>query len=213
LRLDKVALWLAGIETSRVENRQAAVKIERYQEDLAPVATAVFLQTLGAPGGLDIPSNGALVMLPDTAQGVELFLEEHIRMLLDEHLLPQLHRRFDTQELKLDYIITLLGDLVGGQNDLVARQEATEVDVAQLNERTQGLSPKHKRMIKDRIDALVLSSKHLAVPLTFVFLYGKLKRRFAVAKYDEIPDARYDEVVAFLEGFIVEGGVEQSQLF
>jgi hypothetical protein len=213
LRLDKVALWLGGIETSRMDNRTAAAKIERYQEDLAPAATAVFLQTFGAPDEIKSVQDTALVVMPETAQGVELFLEEHIRMLLDEHLLPQLHRRFDHQEVKLDQIITLLVDLVGGQTALLARQSATEAEVARLDERTQGLSPQHKRLIKDRIDRLVSSSKHEAVPLTYVVIYGKLKHQFRVAKYDEIADGRFDEVMAFLDSFIIEGRVAQSQLF
>jgi len=215
LTLRKVALWLASVETARMVDPHAIAKIERYQEDLEPFALAVFLKTFGAPHGSPAvqPDDGALVMMPDNVQGVELFLEEHIRMLLDEHLLPQLHRRFDEQALQLEQILGLLVDLVGVQNDIVARQEATEADVARLDERTQGLNPKHKRAIKDKIDLMVAASKHQATPLTYVFLYGRLKHKFNVTKYDEISDSRFTEVVAFLESFIVEGGVEQSQLF
>lgn len=48
LRVDKVALWLAGIETSRVKPEFRA-KIEAYQEELAPVAMQVFLRVMGLP--------------------------------------------------------------------------------------------------------------------------------------------------------------------
>lgn len=48
LRVDKVALWLAGIETSRVKPEFRG-KIEAYQEELAPVAMQVFMRVMGQP--------------------------------------------------------------------------------------------------------------------------------------------------------------------
>jgi hypothetical protein len=43
LRVDKVAIWLAGIEPNRVKEPFRA-KIEAYQEELAPVAMRVFMR-------------------------------------------------------------------------------------------------------------------------------------------------------------------------
>ena len=47
LRVDKVALWLGGIETTRVKNEDFRLKIETYQEELAPAATQVFMRVMG----------------------------------------------------------------------------------------------------------------------------------------------------------------------
>lgn len=46
LRVDRVALWLSGVATTRIKPEYRA-KIEAYQEELAPVATQVFLRVLG----------------------------------------------------------------------------------------------------------------------------------------------------------------------
>ena len=54
LRVDKVALWLAGIETARVKPELRA-KIEAYQEELAPVAMQVFLRVMGLPNAASAP--------------------------------------------------------------------------------------------------------------------------------------------------------------
>lgn len=55
LRVDKVALWLAGIETSRVKPEFRA-KIEAYQEELAPVAMQVFMRVMGLPATASAPT-------------------------------------------------------------------------------------------------------------------------------------------------------------
>jgi len=48
LRIDRVALWLAGIETERLKPEFQG-KIEAYQDELADVATQIFFRTMGLP--------------------------------------------------------------------------------------------------------------------------------------------------------------------
>jgi hypothetical protein len=48
LRIDRVALWLAGIETEKVKE-EYRTKIEQYQDELAPVAMRVFMRVMGIP--------------------------------------------------------------------------------------------------------------------------------------------------------------------
>jgi hypothetical protein len=48
LRLDRVALWIAGIETERIQPEYRA-KVEAYQDELAPVAMQVFMRVMGLP--------------------------------------------------------------------------------------------------------------------------------------------------------------------
>src|SRR4051794_24064639 len=46
LRIDKLGLWLAGVETERVKGPFQA-KLAAYHEELAPEAMRVFLRTVG----------------------------------------------------------------------------------------------------------------------------------------------------------------------
>src|SRR5579859_6588258 len=41
LRVDKVALWLAGVQTNSMKSDEFRFKIETYQDELAPAATQV----------------------------------------------------------------------------------------------------------------------------------------------------------------------------
>jgi hypothetical protein len=173
LRLSKVAVWLAGIETSRMTNQTIAEKIERYQEELEPVALQVFMNTF-APEIAEpaLPSSTAVTRAD--VQEVAGFLREHLDMA------------FGQVDEQLAYITQLLETLVGQESE----QDRT---IARIDQRTQGLSPRHKYMIKRMVDAIVLTCN-----VTYVQVYGPLKHRFHVAKYSEIPDEKFDEVQAFL---------------
>ena len=41
-------------------------------------------------------------------------------------------------------------------------------------------------------------TQHLAAPLTYVLVYGRLKHRFRAGLYEEIADGWFAEVLAFL---------------
>src|SRR5258708_22536741 len=86
LRVDKVALWVAGIEPTRVK-AQFRAKIEAYQEELAPVATEVFLRVAGISAAqlvpaMAAPGAAALAEQIDTLTGVVNLLLEHLAGLL-----------------------------------------------------------------------------------------------------------------------------------
>jgi hypothetical protein len=90
LRVDKVALWLAGVETNSVSPRFRK-KIEAYQEALAPVAMKVFLGVLGLPAAPPsaMPADpqvagqvAALTEQIDTLTGAVTLMREHLAALL-----------------------------------------------------------------------------------------------------------------------------------
>ncbi|MGH2505471.1 MAG: phage antirepressor N-terminal domain-containing protein [Ktedonobacterales bacterium] len=86
LRVDRVALWLAGVESSRIKP-QFRAKVEAYQDELAPVAMQVFMRVLGvqptaagahAPAVAPATQIGEIAEQLDTLLGVVSFLREHL---------------------------------------------------------------------------------------------------------------------------------------
>jgi hypothetical protein len=86
MRVDKVALWLAGVETLKVKV-QFRAKIEAYQDELAPVAMQVFLRSMSVseeqlvPASAD-PAVRAIAEQIDELAGVVTLLREHLAALL-----------------------------------------------------------------------------------------------------------------------------------
>lgn len=189
LRVDKIALWMAGIEPSRVKPAFQA-KIEAYQEELAPLATKVFMRVMGistagsAPTITD-PRLVALAEQYDTLIDVALFIREHMVALAT---MPD---QIGALSLQLDQAVTLL-------ESLTQRQDTTELAVDLIDARTQGLTPAHQRDLQEMITRMVESTKRQPSPLRYATIYGRLKHRFRVASYNEIPDPRFDEVMQFL---------------
>lgn len=186
LRLDKVALWLAGLEPTRVKPEYRA-KIEAYQEELAPVAMQVFLRVMGAqasaivPGHAD-PQVAALAEQIDTLTDVVTFLRQHMEALLTSS---------GQVSVRLDQAIQLL-------EALAERQEATETQLAHVDARTQRLTPAHTRTAQEMVDRMVRETKRLPVPLTYAIIYGRLKHRFRVGSYKEVSDEQFDELMTYL---------------
>ena len=87
LRVDKVALWLAGVETSRMKNDEFRAKVEIYQEELAPAAAQVFMRVMGLRTRDIIPSSDpqiiALADQVDTLTEITTLVREHMETLLE----------------------------------------------------------------------------------------------------------------------------------
>ncbi len=186
LRVDKVALWLAGVETNSVKPLFRG-KIETYQEDLAPVAMQVFMHVMGAqttqlvPAAAD-PQVAMLAEQIDTLTDIVTFLREHMEALLASS---------GQVNLRLDQAISLL-------EALAERQDTAETQLAQIDARTQRLTPAHTREAQEMVDRMVRETKRLPQPLTYAIIYGRLKHRFRVGSYKEVADARFDELMAYL---------------
>jgi P22_AR N-terminal domain len=194
LRIDRVALWLAGVESSRIKP-QFRAKIEAYQDELAPVAMQVFMRVLGvqpatsgtiAPAAATAAQIGEIAEQLDTLLGVVSFLREHL-----DAQLAATSEQMSALSLRLDDAVTLL-------EALGERQAATDSQIARIDERTQRLTPAHARAIQEQVDQLVRETKRLATPLTYAIIYGRLKHRFRANSYREIADDQYERVIAFL---------------
>lgn len=219
LRVDKVALWLAGVETARVKP-QFRAKIEAYQEELAPVATQVFLRVAGLSTAQLVPTPAdpqvaALAEQIDTLTSVVAFLREHMEAVLEAS------GQVSGFSLRLDQAIGLLESLAERQETVQEATEArlteTQAQLARIDKRTQRLTPAHARAAQEMVDRMVRETKHLPVPLTYATIYGRLKHRFRAGSNKEIADGRFDDLMAFLRDELSRAtsgkAAEQAPLF
>jgi ORF6C domain len=141
------------------------------------------------------------VILRTTLLGVVNLMREH---------LAEVSATVSPLPEKLDEIVTLL-------QAFFATQQLQETQIARIDERTQRLTPAHARAVQELINEMVFPTRHAATPLDYYKLYGSLKHQFRVASYKEIPDERFDEVMAFLREELrkATGGAapEQGSLF
>lgn len=193
LRVDRVALWLAGVESSRIKPAYRA-KIEAYQDELAPVAMQVFMRVLGVqPTTPEMQASAATAtQIDEIAEQLDMLLG--VVSFLREHLDAQLamtSEQIGALSLRLDDAVTLLEAL--GQ-----RQADTDTQLARIDERTQRLTPAHARVIQEQVDRIVRETKRLPTPLTYAIIYGRLKHHFRANSYREIADEQYERVIAYL---------------
>lgn len=208
LRIDKLGLWLAGIETARVKG-QFKSKLEAYHQRLAPVAIQVFLSMSGVPTAALVPQSAppeiqALVSQVEHLTSVIVFLNEHMQGWMETT-----GQQIGAMSLKLD-------DAIQAIENLVDRQDTTEQKLQQVDTRTDRLSSIHKRNIQEYITAMVKRTAHSQVPLTYATIYGRLKHKFRIGSYAEAPDSQYGEMMSFLNDMLRGSGVnvlEQGNLF
>ena len=190
LRVDKVALWLGGAQTNMMKNEEFRLKIEAYQEELAPAATQVFMRVMGIRTRDSIPSTDpqivALADQVDTLTEITALVREHMETLLEAQ---------GRTSMQLEQAIALL-------EAMTTRQDETETQVAKIDERTQRLTSAHAKAVQELVDAMsvvvVKQLPNVTTQLAHSLLYGRLKKRFRAGSYKEIPDERFDEVIAYL---------------
>lgn len=208
LRIDLIALWLAGIQTKSIKS-EFRDKIEAYQEELAPVATQVFMRVLGIRTAQVIPTpDPQIIALADQLDSLT-----EITTLLREHMEALLTAQGQTS-MQLEQAVQMLEALTN-------RQETTEKQVAKIDERTQRLTPEHGRAVQEAVEhvarAIVRKTPSVSLDQAHKMVYGRLKTSFHARSYIEIPDDRFEEVMTYLRSFwrrITSGEMpEQGSLF
>jgi len=190
LRVDKVALWIGGIETSRMQNEEFQAKVDAYQEELAPAATQVFMRFVGLSTSQIVPTQDPLILALaeqiDTLTDIAGFLREHMEALLEAQ---------GQVSMQLQQAVQLLEGLAG-------RQITTEKQVAKIDERTKRLTPQHTRQVQATVERIAVASTkqspQLSLAQAHAFIYGRLKSRFQVGSYKETPDERFNELMTYL---------------
>jgi hypothetical protein len=237
LPLDLLPGWLFNISPSRVK-LEFRERVQRYRGlcyralwrafqrgELFPVEEPTMVEASASTitGSHDL----RVIALSEQIETLSVILElmqEHKAALLAEgsamEVVAANQQELMTQTAmissQLDYMVTLLEGLVG-------RQETTETIVARVDERTAHLTPQHAQYVREMVDRIVqeIDRRSPGRPLTYAQVYaqvyGRLRRHFRVAKYDQVSDERFEEVKTWLqeEWRRVCGGTlpEQGSLF
>jgi len=237
LPLDLLPGWLFTISPSRVKPEYRE-RVQRYRGlcyralwrafqrgELFPVEelTSVEASASTIAGSHDLRVV-ALSEQIETLSAIVALMQEHKAALLAEgsamEVVAANQQELMTQTTmissQLDYMVTLLEGLLG-------RQETSETVVARIDERTAHLTPQHAQYVREMVDRIVqeIDRRSPGRPLTYAQVYaqvyGRLKRHFRVAKYDQVSDERFEEVKTWLqeEWRRVRGGTlpEQEGLF
>lgn len=167
LRADKVALWLAGVQTNMMKSDEFRIKIETYQEELAPAATQVFMRVLGLRTRDIIPSSDpqiiALADQVDTLTEITTLVREHMETLLEAQ---------GRTSMQLEQAVHLLETLTN-------RQDVTENQVAKIDERTKRLTTTHGKDVQEIVDfiatALEKQSPNITPQLAHSIIYDASK--------------------------------------
>ncbi len=225
LQLEFLPGWMFSFTPKRVR-ADLQQKIKRYRRDcyrvlweaflhgeLFPVEQAEVLASVVEVGPLGDPRVVALSEQIETLSAIVALMQEHKVALLAEGSTiavvaanqQELMTRTDMISSQLDYVVTLLEQLVGRQETIVGRQETTEKKVAKIDERTAHLTPQHAQYVREMVDRIVqeIDRRSPGRPLTYAQVYsqvyGRFKRSFRVAKYDQVSDERFEEVKAWLQ--------------
>jgi hypothetical protein len=195
LRLDRVALWIAGIETERI-NPEYQAKIEAYQDELAPVAMRIFMRSMAIAIPEHDPRLTALMEQADTLMTAATFITEHMNSLLS---MPE----------QLDQAVKLL-------ESLSSQQEVTTAAIERLS-KEEKLSAAQKQYIKEAVNRIVEDTHDKPGKLGHAQIYAALYRQFRVNSYAELPMSQYEAVLTFLRDLWKRGTngetPEQQSLF
>ena len=236
LPLEVLPGWLFNISPTRVKPALQE-KVQRYRRlcyralwrafqrgELFSVEEPTIVEASVPAVLLHDPRVVALSEQIETLSAIVELMQEHKASLLAqagtvavvEANQRQLLTRTEAISSQLDYVVTMLEQLVG-------RQEKTETKVAKIDERTAHLTPAHANYVHEMVDRIVQEidrrnpGRQLTYAQVYAQVYGRFKRYFRVAKYDQVSDERFEEVKTWLQGELrrVRGGAlpEQESLF
>jgi len=192
LQLEMLPGWLFGIEVNRVKP-ELREKIRIYRRECYRILWEAFqTRALAAVA----PTNPILTEI--NRQITDL---TDVIGSLRQHFLDTMSETSDQVSHlsgRLDQAVHLLEELTNQQEQLAHQQEDTELTVNRIDERTHQLTPAHRREVKDMVDTMVMQTKNRPMPLEHYMIYGRLKSRFHVATYSDIPDQRFDEAMTYL---------------
>lgn len=226
LPLELLPGWLFTIDVNRVKP-ELQPRIRQYRKECYKILWQAFqnrvLTTIVQQQPATTATEAQITQLSQQIQDLSdviAFLQEHLEMMMQtsgqvsnisdrlnqavqllESLIEQQEQLTEHQQHLTEQQQNLTDQqqqLANQQEHLTHRQEHTESNLARIDERTNQLTPGHKRQIKDMVDSMVRQTRNLPTPLTYIIIYGRLKHRFNVAKYDEIADDSFDAVMSYL---------------
>lgn len=208
LTLDVLPGWLFAVDERRVK-AEAQADVVLFQRECVRALATYFenkqrkLPALAAPQAA-VPTDPQIADQIaqirgqiDSLYGVANLLQEHLVGLLA--LPSQVAELGGELSEQIWHALGMLEELAARQDTLDERQDTAETHIARIDERTQHLTPAHARTVQDEINGMVQDTKHLAQPLTYTIIYGRLKHHWRVSTYKEIADKQYGAVMAYLQ--------------
>ena len=189
--------WLFSIQATRIRE-PLREKVIRYQREAYHVLWEAFRPAPMAP-----------------AAGSEAFLEamrENARQQMELwNTLLREQRRLRAAEAMLQEHDEQMGDVFRQLEEL--RQEQSRLgarfsDVARLLPApTAPIGPAEKAALKELVDDVVAAAQERGIRLgqgrnDYPAVWGALKQRFDVAKYDDLSSAQFDEALAWLKRWL-----------
>ncbi len=138
-------------------------------------------------------------------------LEEHIRVL--EEQLGMQGEKLDAMHHDIRWMMSQLVYMVQGTDLVLESVQGQSQRIGKVEEKTQGLSPMHQRLISGKVSAIVKSSTMTGMKIDYQTIFWKLNGHFHVAKYSQITDDRFEEVMRWLDQTFFEPPAQQGKLF
>jgi hypothetical protein len=178
LTLDVLPGYLYTIDETRVKE-EARPDVVVFQRECTQVLAEHFARKHlpALPASAD-PAAAAIVAQIAELSGVLNLMREHLAALQG---LPE-------QVSHVAQVVEFLAE----------RQSSTEAQVAELDARTDHLTPAHARTVQEGITRLVRATKHMPGPLTYGLIYDRLQRHFRANSYEEISESQFDAVMEWL---------------
>jgi hypothetical protein len=197
LTLDVLPGYLFTIDENRI-NPAARPDVILFQRECAKVLADHFARKRGAALPALLSPQSVVSVDPRLASQVTQIVEQIDTLsgavnLMREHLAALLALPGQVSGLS-----DQMSQAVAMLESLAERQDAAEMRVAQIDARTQRLTPAHARAVQEMVDRIVRETKRLPQPLTYATIYGRLKHRFRVGSYSEVADSHFDELMAYL---------------
>jgi hypothetical protein len=210
LPLKFVRAWLFGVNATRVKP-ELREKLIAYQREVIEIIDRAF----SPPPTVSDTGEAEIIAMRDLAQQqAELALQQ---ARLWDRMLAERRRLDAVQELAEDHestirdlelrIDTLAFELRQVQAELSRRLTAGTDHIRLLPAgEAQRIAPEQKAAIKALVDDLVAAAQAKGVRLgqgrnDYPAVWDAFKRRFDLAKYDELPASRFDEALTWLKGW------------
>jgi hypothetical protein len=210
LPLKYIRGWLFGINASRVKEA-IREKLIRYQEEVIEIIDRAFSQVLPSDPLDEAMIEALRENAIQQAQLWETVLAERRRLRVTEQLVQELDDRVSDH----DRVLWQQGQALGqALEELMALRQEQSAIVTQWSDLTRLLpapsdpiGPSEKAAIKALVDDLVAAAQERGVRLgqgrnDYPAVWDAFKRRWDLAKYDELPRARYEEAVQWLKGWL-----------
>jgi ferritin-like metal-binding protein YciE len=173
LRVDAVPLWLSGIRTSAV-SEDIRPKLERFQREAAKVLWEAFQE-----GRLTADPAFSDLLESDLPAAQAYKMARAMMELARNQLL--LESRLDTQDTRLD--------------DHERRLEEVE---ATLGDSARHVTPDQASQISQAVKTVAMKLSRKSGRNEYGGVYGELYRKFGITSYKQLPAAKFDEAISWL---------------